>query len=70
MGSADEFGGGDTHVFGTEARVFSGGGGDEGATGQLVGPAEEAACALMAGPDGLVGNKGCFTPAMLIWWFR
>ena len=45
-------------MFGADDLAFFGGGGNEGAAGQMVGAAEEAACALMDGRDGLIGKQG------------
>jgi hypothetical protein len=49
-------------MFGGDQLAFFGGGGDEGASGQVIGSAEKAAGSLVDGGNGLVGEEGLFDP--------
>ena len=56
----DQFRGSDADVFGGDDLAFFRSGGDEGASGQMIGPAEETAGTLVDGGDGLFGEKRLF----------
>ena len=56
----DQLGGSDTDMFGGDELAFFSSGGDEGTSGQVIGPTEETAGALVDGGDGLFGKEGLF----------
>jgi len=56
----DQFRGSDADMFGGDELAFFRSGGDKGPSGQVIGPAEEPAGALVDGGDGLFGKKRLF----------